>query len=180
MVYQDFIKKVDQQKSRTVKALSLENSCSTNKIPAIVLSLIPNLIQLLENHSSFSHPKQNLMLCGLQPVAVSIQSIFPLLSKRIWDLCHPNMHFCCVLHYLFIPKKIRTLEMTENYQCQTLIIDFTTGLLMDNQCYLSKALGLLPTNGTVYGCLNQDDLNDAWTVMDKSPQITRAKNASSF
>jgi hypothetical protein len=83
------------------------------------------------------------------------------------------MHFCCVLQYFLTPKPFFQHDFN-NKKTQSLIIDFTTGLIMDNQLYFSKLFSL-PEQGLVYGNLNQATLKTVWLKFSKNETMPLKK-----
>jgi len=165
MFYQDFIQCVHEQGSAKVKALNIVESCATEQVPQEVLRIFPALIKLLEKNLTFTPSNEVMLLFGLQPCAVSLHSDFPVTCNRIFDKEDPFRHLCCVLQYFLAPKI--SLGQDRNWQkTQTLVIDFTTGFLMDNECYFSRVFAL-PSQGLVYGSLQPTELNAIWARIGK-------------
>ena len=165
MFYQDFIQCVHEQDSAKIKALNIEESCATEQVPQEVLYLFPALIKLLEKNLTFVSSNEVMLLFGLQPCAVFIHSDFPLTSNRIFDKEDPSRHLCCVLQY-FLASKISTGQDRNWQKTETVVVDFTTGFLMDNECYFAKVFDL-PSQGLVYGNLQPNELNAIWAKIGK-------------
>lgn len=163
MDYGDFIEFVGRHQTERVKGLHFDSCCATNGIPSSVLSFIPQLIRLLHNsHIFLSEPDQIIYLFGLQPCVIALQ---PSLSE-IADEKNSESHLCYVIKYLLLDrhqKQPSTWSKEHN-----LVINFTTGQLMDNQYYLSMVFNL-DTQGTVYGKIYDQEAND--TLFNKvTPQ----------
>lgn len=139
MVYEDFIACVEQHQTNKVKALYFKSCCATTALPHPILASIPTLVQFLEKtEPSLCQKGQSLYLFGLQPCAMASPP----------DTAQP--HLCCVLKYLLLEEgKHKPSDWSEEHN---LVIDFTTGEVMDSQHYLSRVFDQA-SQGISYGML---------------------------
>jgi hypothetical protein len=102
---------------------------------------------------------------GLQTTSVGIESPIPFLQKRIFLNNQTRMHLCCTLSYLPVTAEELT-QKSDWTGMQSVIIDFTRGVIMDNEHYIHELFhkGAL---GKVYGELNRSKLNQAWRMIRK-------------
>jgi hypothetical protein len=179
MTYDHFIDVLTGYQTSHVKALAFPNSCAPKRIPSAFALLLSDVVALLEQHSAQLCPtNQVIALFGLQPSSVALTSDYPLLLNRVLNKQHPNVHLCCSLAYLKTPKD--QLSQIESWQgAQNLIIDFTTGIVMDGLCYLSQIFSE-PKKGIVYGILNSVKLAKVWAIVNHHIQrTTRARSLAS-
>ena len=168
MTYQEFIECIEAHQTESIRALSIENSCATDKIPDEILLLIPNLIELLKScFSKFCKEDQILALHGLQPCMLALESE----SQKSRDLKlskNALAHLCCSLQYMVLSKDSQKKEEPKKVwdKTQTMVIDFTTGKVMDNEEYLAQALKL-PKKGEVYGEMNPLELTKLWANIER-------------
>lgn len=161
MVYQDFIRCIEQHQTARVTALAISESCSMQSIPKVILSLIPNMIEILDKkHHHFSANNEIIAIFGLQPCLLAIKSEFPKTSKRIINKERSDNHLCCVLKYVSLSREQLAKQSTW-LTSHDLIIDFTTGNLMDHQYYLSQVIPL-SAQGTIFSVLDNANLHAVW------------------
>jgi hypothetical protein len=164
MTYNHFICILKKHQTPRIKALALPKSCAPHKIPQSFASLLPDIIELLEKHIHYFclDAHQILALFGLQPTSVTINTDMPINANRIINEQEPTNHLCCSLTYLVTSKL--ELEHIESWQdAQTIMIDFTSGLVMDGPRYMSMLFGG-PLAGIAYGNLDHTKLAKIWTT----------------
>lgn len=176
MLYTGFINCLRKAETTRVKALSIPSSCALTQIPCAFQMLIPHIVKLIDqNIDQFCHVHQIVAWFGLQVTSGGIQSNLPQQLNRIHYPYYANVHFCCVLSYLTVDHDaFSAIDSWQNYQ--SLVIDFTTGDLMDNQHYIFQMLGQ-SSPGRIYGQLDQKLLKKAWTLATKEKQRLISKAA---
>ncbi|MBP6104766.1 MAG: hypothetical protein KA508_06910 [Gammaproteobacteria bacterium] len=143
MVYKDFIACVERHQTEKVRALYFESCCATTTIPDPILSSVPKLVQLLEKtEPPLCQKGQSIYLFGLQPCAMASHS----------DIS--RQHLCCVLKYLLLDDGSH--QPSDWSGEHNIVIDFSTGEVMDNQRYLSKVFDQ-KSAGISYGMLHDAD-----------------------
>ena len=105
-----------------------------------------------------------------------ITSSLPKQLNRIINVAQPDCHFCCNLNYLTI-KPGQNKKITSWQNAKTLVIDFTTGAVMDCANHLRQILDSRirgndraygnDDGGIVYGWLDQAMLNKVWQIVTK-------------
>jgi hypothetical protein len=165
MTYDHFIAALKQHQTAHVKALAFPESCAPQKIPDSFASLLPDVVELLEKHiQQFCKETQEiLILFSLQPGSVTVNSDTPITLNRIINDQCPTNHLCCSLSYLIVPKT-EFKRVTSWQGAQTIMVDFTTGVVMDGDRYLSLLFSAAPA-GIAYGNLNSTKLAQAWAVV---------------
>ena len=166
MTYDKFINLLKTYQTDLVRALTFSNSCAVTQIPNAFSLLIADLISFIHNHiEQFCEPDQMVGLFGMQVMTCSILSNLPKQLRRVGFPTHPQYHFCYTLNYLaFSKEKLETITDWHNYK--SLVVDFTTGEIMDLTHYM-YLLQFNDTPGTVYGNLNHQLLGDAWRLANK-------------
>lgn len=172
MKYEHFIKTLKQCQTPRIRAVAFPKSCSPHKIPEVFAALIPHIIKLLEEHiAHFCQTNyQILVLFGLQPSSININTSVPITLNRIINRQQPTNHLCCSLTYLVVSKK--EFENINSWQgAQAIIIDFTTGLVMDGKHYISLLFNE-PSKGIIYGELNKNILTEVWAMAKTSYHVS--------
>jgi hypothetical protein len=164
MTYDHLIALLKQHQTLRIKAIAFPQSCTPNQIPDAFGQLLPDIIKLLEAHiEQFCGNEHVLVLFGLQPGSISFTSDYPVQLNRILDNQQPHIHLCCTLAYLTSPQ--HQLEQLQSWQgAQNIIIDFTTGTVMDGDRYFSQVFSE-PLKGIVYGMLDNSKLASAWELV---------------
>lgn len=171
MTYSRFIKVLRQYQTPHVKALAFPQSCAPSKIPNAFRLLLPDIIELLESHiDQFCAQDQVMALFGLQPGSVALTSSAPGLLNRISNAQYPDTHLCCSLAYLTLSKQ-QLKQIQSWHGSQNIIVDFTTGLVMDGPRYLSQVFAESP-KGIVYGSLNPAKLAMVWAIVNRSKEAS--------
>jgi hypothetical protein len=162
MKYDHFINVLRKHQTPHIKAVAFPESCAPNKIPESFAALLPDIIELLETRIQQFCTKthQILVLFGLQLGSMTVNSNIPLSQGRIINDQQPTNHLCCSLSYLVVQKN--ELQHIQSWHgAQTIMVDFTTGLVMDAQQYVSLLFSE-PSTGITYGKLNSGKLARAW------------------
>jgi hypothetical protein len=162
MIYEQFIGALREHETPHIKALSFPESCSPKKIPDAFLSLLPQIIKILEKQlTKLCKLNQVVALFGLQTAPIAIKSTLPVTSKRIINIKNTEHHLCCSLSYLITSAEnfnhIKSWEGAEN-----IIIDFTSGEIMDSDYYIAKLSNGAPKRNHLYGALDASHLDAAW------------------
>lgn len=161
MDYTQFIKAVNRHKTANITALKIPSSCAMEQIPDLFSNLMGNICDIIKsNINKFCNNNEVIAIFGLQPSIAPITSEIPKKLNRIINPKHPDWHFCCTLSYMALKtEKISTTKSWHN--SKSIVIDFTTGAIIDADRYLTTILSQ-KINGTVYGCLQQDLLKQIW------------------
>jgi hypothetical protein len=165
MNYHEFFDASKNAETKHVKALFFQNSCAVTQIPSAFRLLIPYLICWMQAHlKDFCNPGEVIGLFGLQVMSVAIESSLPQKLNRIHYPKTPTYHLCVSLNYLILPLHlINVIKSWRDHQ--SLIVDFTTGEIMDSDRYLSLTLGIdLP--GKIYGKISPKLLDQSWQLAD--------------
>jgi hypothetical protein len=163
MEYTYFIGILKQHQTRHVKALAFPQSCAPVQIPGLFGLLLPDIVELLENRiDQFCTGDQVLALFGLQPGSIALASDYPQQHDRIINAQHPRVHLCCSLAYLTSAEQ-QLMQIETWHGSQNIIIDFTTGAVMDGRQYLALVLNQ-PLPGIIYGTLDEEKLTATWAM----------------
>lgn len=178
MKYQNFIAQLKQYETAHIKTVAFPGCCTMDEIPDVFASLLPEIIQNLENNLlSLCAQNQVLAVIGMQIGPPMLESIAPLELKRIYSKQNPSQHFCLVLQYLLLTPEQLEQDIESWYGSETLMIDFTTGKIMDAEYYLSLMLNK-PVQGICYGQLSKDKLDDIWQQLVTPELDLPAKTAA--
>jgi hypothetical protein len=162
MTYEQFIGTLMQHETSHVKALSFPESCSPRRIPDNFLVLLPAIIKILDRQKSkLCQINQIVALFGLQAAPVAIKSSLPITSQRIIDARNPEQHLCCSLAYLITCT--HTLSQIKSWEgAENIIVDFTSGEIMDGNYYLAKLANTPGKRSRLYGVLDSSRLDSVW------------------
>ena len=162
MKYQTFIEAITKHQTKRVRAINLPQSSSPDPIPANFITLIPDVIHIMDKHfDELSDGMPYLGIFGLQPVGFAVQSSMPIAKGRIASSTQMSNHLCCILYFL----PMNTInQVTDWKNHKSIIIDFTKGAVIDQARYLhyvvhSKELG------KTYGKINAKKLADVWQAV---------------
>lgn len=166
MEYQRFTKIVKQQNNNRVKALSIPSSCATTQIPTSFSTLLPDIINIMhDNIKTLCEETEVLALFGFQVTSIPLTSELPQKLNRSIDENNPDFHFCCNLSYLALKtKQLKSVKTWNN--AKSIVVDFTTGTVMDATQYLHQILEKGP-EGNILGHLDQTLLDFAWKSRNK-------------
>jgi hypothetical protein len=171
MRYDYFIGMVKHHETKHIRAYTGEQQTNPEHVPTAFALLMPEIISILnENFDDVCGLGHGIVIFGLQPASAMIASNIPLEQERFVDGLQPDYHFCCTLDFFKVPMSDINDSEDWNYT-DSIVVDFTSGELMDSDRFLSK-LHFLPEQGKLYGRINKEALNIAWT-------ITRIKQAKS-
>src|SRR5690606_22045054 len=136
MHYKSFIGLVKLCETKRVKSLSFPDSCSLNQIPEVFGLLIPDIVALLDRQiAHFCVPGEVMTLFGMQLCSGFLTSPFPKKTRRVIHTKVPEYHLCCTLDYLKVKsRQLFTIKDWSSFQ--SIVVDFTRGLLMDGAQYL--------------------------------------------
>ena len=96
---------------------------------------------------------------SMQSASIPITSSLPEYLDRIIDPEHPDWHFCCNLNYMTLKgNEDQNLKAWSN--AKTVVIDFTTGILMNATRYVAEITH--QDQGIYYGLLDQTQLEQTW------------------
>lgn len=166
MQYNRFIKTLEHNQTSHIKVISFSKSCNPSSIPNVFGLLLPNIIEQLEKSiNTLCNNDQVILLFGLQTVSVTFSSDCPRLLNRVINNHNPSAHLCCSLAYLVVPNnQVTNIKSWEG--AKNIVIDFTTGTIMDAQHYLSMVLEQ-PISGVIYGVLDSAKLRNVWSIINR-------------
>lgn len=166
MRYESFTGLLKLCETKRVKSLSFPDSCSLNQIPEVFGLLIPDIVNLLDQQiAQFCAQNEVMALFGMQLCAGMLTSRFPEKTRRIIHRKVPDYHLCCTLDYLTVkPRHLFTIKDWSSFQ--SIVVDFTRGLLMDGAQYLAELFpdNLVPS-GKIYGSLEPRKLAYVWEIV---------------
>jgi len=165
MKYREFFSSLKRSETSHVRALFIKDCCAVQPIPFCFTLLLAEIIHLMERkHAEFCQAGEITAVFGLQVAPGHIESDLPKALHRIYERQHPSSHFCGVLSYLILPDDadLRGIKTWKSHQ--SLIVDFTTGEVMDDDRYLSLSLRT-SASGKLYGKLPADVLETAWRLV---------------
>lgn len=163
MQYQTFINTIKCHETENVTALSYNDCCSLESFPPEFIPLLGEIVRLLDESKE--------LICGETNCKIAIigMQIIPrwLASKTAYKTrtSGKNYHLCYLISYLLIghnQEKPRSWSHQE-----TLVVDFTTGEIMDNDRYFSLAFGE-SKRGCQLGTIPQKQLDIAWVMKNKN------------
>jgi len=162
MKYEQFVATLRQHQRSKIKASDFPGCCTMDEIPQEFISLLPSLIQILDqNLPILCQENQILTIIGMQIGPPMLESNESVMLNRIFFPGQPNQHLCVMVHYLTPTQDELQQGITNWYGSDTLMIDFVTGLVMNDQRYLSLLEGTIP-KGICYGQLPEDKLEKVW------------------
>ena len=178
MKYQDFIAIVKQHQTAQIKTVAFPGCCTMDEIPDVFASLLPEIIQILaDNLPSLCAENQVLTVIGMQIGPPMLESVMPLKLKRIYNADYPTQHFCLVLQYLLLTSEQLQQGVDSWYGSETLMIDFTTGKIMDAEYYLSLMLNNT-LKGICYGQIAEQQVENAWQQLSAENVSVQPKQVS--
>lgn len=171
MNYDYFIGMVKHHETNRIRAYRGTQQTSPEHVPAAFALLMPEIISIINfNFSEICKPEESIVIFGLQPASAMIASNQPLELGRSIEGLQPDYHFCCTLDF-FRTTTIEPHQNEEWVNTDSIIVDFTTGQMMDSDRFLAK-LHFLPKQGKFYGRISKEALNIAWTII----RIKQAKS----
>lgn len=176
MTYDYFIKMVKHHQTDRIRAFSGSQQANPEHVPTAFVLLMPEIIAVLnENLETICEPEQVMVIFGLQPATRMIASNKPLEKERFIEGLQPDYHLCCTLDFF----KVAVDHMgSESWNCtDSIVIDFTSGEIMDSDQLLAK-LNLDSKPGKLYGHINEDALEIAWTIAKIKQQKNSGKGFS--
>jgi len=167
MEYDYFIGMIKHYETSRVKAFRGQAQSASHAIPNAFGLLLDEVVQILHrNLPSLCQQQEGLVIFGLQSAGSTIKSNKPFINNRILDHGHPDNHFCCTLEFSIVPRTLLKQDVDWE-ETQSVIIDFTTGIVMDKEQYLAQ-LQQAPNaveQGKILGHLNKDILDIAWGIV---------------
>lgn len=137
------------------------DSSALHQVPEAFGVLLQSIITIFhQNLDKFCQPDQKLLLIGLQPLAIKYYSDYPIEKKRIFSADDSRAHFCCTLEYMRAG-----LSQPANMPWQdtrSILIDFTTGEVMDRDFFLARIMGQDSGQDKVLGVMDEQQLAAAW------------------
>lgn len=165
MEYKSFTKIIKRGGCKEIDALSIPESCSMTRIPDEFGLLLPNVLKILhDNLYDLCDKEEEINIIGMQVSFTPIISDLPRILDRVVDPKHHDWHFCCSLNYLVV-RKVGDQKVKSWENAKSVIIDFTTGVVMDPNKYLSFVLNQ-EKGGTIYGYLDSSLLNKIWNLIN--------------
>lgn len=164
MNYKFFIEAIKQHETPRVIGISFNTACSTQRLPTAIAIILPDLIGILnKNINSFCEDNQLLAVFGLQFGPAMLESETPFQLNRVFSSENPNSHFCLILQVLAVnPEKLNAIKDWQG--SQNIMIDFTTGIVMDCDNYFSLLEGE-KNQGVIYGSINEKKLSQMWSAL---------------
>lgn len=170
MKYDYLIGMVKQHETSRIRAFNGPQQTNLESVPDAFALLIPEIIRILNrNLNEICDPDQKVVIFGLQPASGMITSSQPFEKARFIKGLWLDYHFCCTLD--FFKVKISEGYEAHNWHCtDSVIIDFTSGEIMDSDRFLAKLEGISDKN-KLYGHIKEDLLNMAWKIANiKQPK----------
>lgn len=140
------------------------DSSALHKIPRPFGMLMHNIIDILHTKlRQLCQLDEKILLIGFQPVAIKYYSDLPLQRQRIYNAAEKRVHFCCTLEYITVP-----IEKSSGFKwqaTQSILIDFSSGMVMDREYFLGLLLQSSDNNPKgILGMLDDKLLNTAWQI----------------
>ncbi len=165
MKYELFVDILKKHQTARVKALFFPGSCATERIPSLFAFLIPDIITILCNNiNQLCKENEVIAVFGIQPGPPPIESAQPLLLQRVLNKAYPRNHLCLVIQYL-ITTVDQMPQLTEWNGAKSMIIDFTTGRLMNDDYYISTIEGKEHPKGIIFGAVDENKLDMIWDIL---------------
>jgi hypothetical protein len=165
MPYSLFVKTIQQHQTDDIKVFLGRKASALERVPLSFIKLLGHVLPLMQANINQLRPNLHdlIVIFGLQPAAVMISTM------TTGNEAKQNTHFCCTLDYMCCPHDQST-ELTRlsslQYKTHTLMIDFTTGEIMDEDRYLAKICSENETNGYSYGYIPEDFSRAAWQQVE--------------
>lgn len=149
----------------SVVAINVPESCHMTQIPSEFRFLFPDLIKIInDNKKRICNKGEVIAVFGLQVSFMPIVSDIPIITNRVISDEKAQYHFCCNLNYLTVkPSECNKIISWDG--AQTIIVDFTTGAVLNSIEYLNRVFNKANTAGTVYGYLSPVLLDNIWRVV---------------
>jgi hypothetical protein len=170
MEYEKFIEAFDKcligiERIKTLSSLPAKYWLS--RIPESFACTFPSIVSVINSNlkAICDNRWQTIALYTLEPAGLAIVNREPN-PNRIVDPKNREHHFCCFLKYMLLDKK-RLKTVTKPNEGKIIVVDFTTGLIMniDQYFYILK-IGKNP--GAIYGGINEAQLTAAWEHFNKT------------
>lgn len=165
-----FFGMLSQFETDRVKAHKLDvEACAFSSVPKPFALLLNNIIHILDaNLDELCLADERVVLLGFQPSAVTYHSVMPENLGRVISPDRACEHMCCTLGYMVegLNNPASTWQKT-----QSLVIDFTSGMVMDGAYFCDLLSNKTPRQGHLLGILDGEVLDTAWRMVrfrDKS------------
>ncbi len=136
-----------------------------SNIPNEFILLLPNIVEIVHsNKEKLCKKNEVIAIFGMQVSFMSITSDIPRITNRVINSNNPNCHLCCNLNYLVTDAQKQN-KATSWEGAKTIMIDFTTGVVMDKIEYLKQIVNKNESCGRVYGYLDRIKLANIWKVV---------------
>lgn len=163
MKYDYFIGMLKYHQTTRIRAFNGPQQTNPEHVPDAFALLIPDIISILtENFNEFCGLDQGIVIFGLQPASRMIASNIPLEQERFIDGFQIDYHLCCTLDFFKVPMS--QIDEADWHCTDSIVIDFTTGEVMDSDRLLSKLHYFLPEQGKLYGRIKKTALHTIWTI----------------
>lgn len=165
MKYDHFIETLKKFQTQRIKVISFPQSCAIENIPQEFDLLLSDIVHLLDKNITYlCNDNEIIALFGMQFGPPMLQSELPLTSNRIFNHKYPQEHFCCVLQYLVCASS--TIASLQSWQgMQSIVLDFTSGLVMDGNCYIDKFHNR-SSDGIIFGEISHHKLSKTWNKLN--------------
>jgi hypothetical protein len=170
MEYKNFMQLLEQSARKRIKPLPLLTSSLPTRIPEAFRWTIPSIIAVLDANLNKICPARNKIIAiySLKIATLAIWSKI-LHPDRIIDSINKQYHFICILSYMLVEQeKLATITVWTSEATHNIAIDFTTGEIMDQNCYFKKAHCPQPDSGMIYGYIDPRELTIAWEIFNKT------------
>lgn len=162
MQYEHFIRVIESYQTQHVQAIAFPGSCAPEQVPSEFAVLFADIVIALEQkHHLLCQPDEVIAIFGIQAGPALLKSRLPLRLNRIICDGNPTYHLCLVLQYLITkPSQLRQLSSWQG--SRNLVLDFTTGHIMDPAHYVALVQQQALQQGLMLGQMNQQRLTRVW------------------
>lgn len=163
MQYDYLMGMIKSHETRRIRAFNGTKQSNPEPIPAAFALLMPEIMAILtKSLNDLCEFDQGMVIFGLQPASGMISSNSPLEHERFIDGLPLDYHFCCTLDFFKI-KLGQTDKNTIWGHTNSIVIDFTSGEVMDSDRFLSK-VHFFADQGILYGRITKKALDIVWTI----------------
>jgi len=164
MDYQDFVGALSRCEGKNVKVRAIKNLCYPTPIPEAILPLFQDMMGILQAARKTLFKKdEKIIIFGIQFTPVARESDAPLALKRVFNPKAPKTHLSCSVQY--VKKSMSdSSEINPVKSCESVIVDFTVGEVVDSNYYLSK-ITHQNFGGKLYGLIKSERLSLIWPAI---------------
>lgn len=167
MQYEHFIRVIESYQTEHVQAIAFPGSCAPDQVPPEFAVLFADIVITLEKqHHLLCQPDEVIAIFGIQAGPALLKSSQPLRLNRIICDGNPTYHLCLVLQYL-VAKPSQLSQLSSWQGSRNLVVDFTTGQIMDPAYYVALVQQQLPQQGLLLGRMNQHRLTKVWERLNQ-------------